>query len=656
MVSGDHLRGGPGEIIDVVGLPPTPVEACVARFQAALVTAAAEQAPGPSSAPWANFVVTADRLAPGLVSVGETWGGAPALTPFLGETHITIGNPALLVPVKVPTAPSKVRVRNAHEYDKALEGQQADARLQNQLRLSQLRQEHQTVVDIAVPIATRVLASLQPGTVRLTVCDQHSRGKDFFGFTPLGKESAIDGKPVFSVTDNPSTLLAELSAEIDNTRSSHLDGSPTMRHQAMNDRLMKPWRVVVLMGDCKPKGPQGQLLDPETQRLLDKVIEDGPACGISLIYHGYAPSRTDGVNRLIYNPTDGTYTTSAVKHLPFAKDKRPSQEFVVLASRIIAEEADKQGEINTPSSPPVKIAANTSGAGYAAMVRENLAEIERAKELEARHHKVFPWLNPDTLAAISNDERPYHQAVVIVASSGVDDLRKPKEDSPIDQLQIEALLRLGGSRLANVAAKIGILHTSRNSTVRRHMQNMAQLVGITSRHGQEAIGTAMQPYIEYFLQPDPPAWAFQLVSDEIIQRGWRADSPADQAIIDHVLTDITTAFGLEPGALHDDRGRINRELATSLARCRMLQLYDFANAPEPVRVMLTRYTEHAIELPDPDQMPAAARPIYDQHAGHLDKIGRIPTVRQRLTAAIGALSTPTETEEPLDARANDSRA
>jgi hypothetical protein len=646
---------------------PSPLELEQNALYRDIAVAQRQLAPGSARAPWSAWNRTPERRSavPTLVRIGRDVNlDAPALVPLLGEGNIQIGDPEnthLQRPAPIPRG-TPLATRGA-----LLEQHRLDAVVENANRGKRRGVEHHTAVEVAKGLITRSLNTMHPGAVRVSLYDSQSIGHDFVALSPLTehKPSLLD---VRTQPSQLSGLLQEVMSEIADTNTRMLRGYPSMRALIeAGHPLPKPWRVVTLLGS-------GEELNAQEVRMLRQAMQYGPECGISFIVHGFdLGSEPAAENVMLYmDPAQlhrGRYAphtgrVSTVDGRTITLDPAPSNQLIAATSA-------RSASIYTPPEPngqrghipnQQQYAQNLPSVQYRAIVDERERRVAAADANMQAFYNTRPLLQPAVLQReVVPSQQSYVQMATRAAASGWRAFREVwksfgqnSEATTAQQLQawaaMELLRHAPGNRLASVASAANSAHAE--TLIRHNLTAVADLVGVTTQHGHDSMPNDMRDYIGQYLHDEPPAWALQIVLDEILDAHWRVRASnsirkaVPPAIIDALCTDLEATYNVR---LRQGRQVEDQNLVTCLAQCRLLELYDFHSATPELRTLLVRRVHRDLEGFTPEQLPEGARGIHAAALRHLEAIGGpILTAKEKLARAAGALITPKETAEETE--------
>lgn len=618
-------QGAPGEYY----LPPenlieNPRVLLESQFATDLFEITRRLAPGPAGANWDDITAQAsNRLLPPMLRVGLSGDTLPVLVPGPGMGHLIIGDPTLL---KVVVAEDPLlslppqKTMNYGERRRAQERNEIGAHLLNRDRREKLVQERQVAADIAMGLAARALAAVRPGDLQLMVCAPSSLDTRFGSFGALGNNyEFFPSEALPKMLD----ILDDLRAEI---RGKHLGGMVSMREYAMaHGTTPAPFTMAIILARA------GVELAGEDRARLKGLLDYGASAGVSLVMHGLRLDPHDDLRRL-QALSKGGWSTDAAPHLKFMLDPPPPVGFV----RGIATVASGR----PAKTVPVSASPDDSRPDlvYHDFIVGQQDERRQFGETTAAYRKEHPFLTAQALEHhIGPSISRYPELLRATVAGGMHEIamlcHQVAKGDPLDAMMAWAALNLINAepenRLAS-AAVIALHGETATQRIRPHLAALHDVVAVTAHSGQEIIPEALRPYIAQYLPHRPPAWAFQLLADEVTPSVWRQIDP-DTARV--VYGDAEAAFGMR---LLDGRGNvIDHAVAVAVAECRLLQLYNFPYALREVQTLLTRRAHRRLEQIDPDILPVAAREMYDACMGHLKVIGRIPTMRERAASLAG---------------------
>ncbi|WP_045878804.1 FtsK/SpoIIIE domain-containing protein [Pseudofrankia sp. DC12] len=203
------------------------------------------QAPGLAGAGWSAAAWSAVATAPGLTAGG---GFRPGLW-RVGRVLVPGGGRA--VPLALPL----------------LDG--------GNLRVTAPRPRRSEAVDLVRGLLTRVLATVPPGRVELTVYDPSELGAGLAGFAPLRAARVIG--PTLTARTALETAVTELSGHVGRITVDRLGGSFANLREREDAGLPRsePWRLLVLL--AWPSLPD------ESARALLGLAGQGPSCGVHVL-------------------------------------------------------------------------------------------------------------------------------------------------------------------------------------------------------------------------------------------------------------------------------------------------------------------------------------------------------------------------------------
>ncbi|WP_083401468.1 MULTISPECIES: FtsK/SpoIIIE domain-containing protein [Pseudofrankia] len=143
------------------------------------------------------------------------------------------------------------------------------------LRITAPRARRAEAVDLVRGLLTRVLASVPPGRVELTVYDPFELGAGIAGFAPLRAAGVVG--PTLTTRSALEAALADLSGHVGRVTVDRLGGSFATLREREDAGLPRsePWRVLVLL--AWPSLPD------EASRSLLGLAAQGPACGVHVV-------------------------------------------------------------------------------------------------------------------------------------------------------------------------------------------------------------------------------------------------------------------------------------------------------------------------------------------------------------------------------------
>ncbi|GAA1412889.1 FtsK/SpoIIIE domain-containing protein [Catellatospora coxensis] len=188
----------------------------------------------------------------------------------------------------------------------------------------------------------RALASVPPGSLRISVYDPGRLGGALAGLAPLAPAGLIS----YLGPGGLAPLLDDLAEQIRRINENVLGGVylSVAELAAETGRRPEPWRVAVLLAD-----PNGAELSKAERAQLDRVTRTGVAAGVHLISRGFDLA-TDADVETIALRAGGTARTSLTGEIPVRLDAPPGAALVTGVCRALAEQA-------TAGPPPVPFAA-----------------------------------------------------------------------------------------------------------------------------------------------------------------------------------------------------------------------------------------------------------------------------------------------------------
>jgi hypothetical protein len=143
------------------------------------------------------------------------------------------------------------------------------------LRVTAPREWRTEAVDLVRGLLVRILASLPPGRVELTVYDPFELGAGIAGLAPLRAVGVVG--PTLTTRAALEAALAELTGHVGRITVDRLGGSYATLRERQDAGLGRgePWRVLVLL--AWPSLPD------EAARALVGLAAQGPACGVHVV-------------------------------------------------------------------------------------------------------------------------------------------------------------------------------------------------------------------------------------------------------------------------------------------------------------------------------------------------------------------------------------
>lgn len=632
---------------------PNPLERAQDELADAFRSLAEQFAPGAASADWPDWPMypSSDNPMPKLLRVGSySRNRYPILVPALGEGHLALGRPELARHWVVPPdfGVGKKDRRNGATLQVTARDAQADAAQKeaqlNRQRLSELAAERPTATAAAVDLMARTVASMSPGSVSLTVYDPHDQGRAFRGFSPLAEHGLYNF--VGLGEGRLSQLLEQLNGELEYNNTWVLQGFPSMRAlvDITHQQAAMPWRLVAIFGN-------GETLSKADARYLNNVVKHGPACGISLITHGldvpdYPPGMY-GLHRVQFEGSQATVST--LKQIKFTLDGMPPPAAVRNASLAAVPKQRRDSVDPEPLAdlPPAdEYDYFLPGRRYSEAVDGLAAGVLKAREYLRGFEQLHPFLTANVLdAQLGRSERRFK---VLLEAAGNDKAMLQEARATLtgpwsttaERMAAWAALDLVRSAPGHRLIKTAVPALANLSiTGPAAIEKLSELVGFTKQHNWQELPEDMQGPVWQRLPLDPPAWAFQLVADHGSRPSMLPN--ARRKAREALQNDVEAAFNC---SLQDEDGRIDRELFNCLVECRLLQLHQFGSASPVVRELLTRRAHRHLEAIAPHEIPPLALPYYESCMQHLAYIGRIPTIRERLSERLGGAASAGEVQ------------
>jgi hypothetical protein len=627
-----EFAGGHAEVLGNIA-PHIPSPAISARNELAgtLLANAETWAHGPGSVGWNQWPEDIDNAnlprVPGLVRIGtkvET--DLPLLVPVLGEGHLVVGNPSLLIPVR----PKEVSGLPIGELKEA--GRQAElhAAEQNRVRLRALQSERLVAAAISRNLMTRTFATMPSGTVRATVYDPAGWGKEFREFAPLAQHGLYD---IVGSSGLPK-LLAELEADILQMNGSDLGGYANFRElAAAGGPLPRPWRLVTLLG-------YRDVLKAEDQRRLNAIMRQGVDCGVSFIVHGFQTKEQPSTHRVRLSTDGRNAATTSVGKLTIVLDQPAPTRVAQRVARAAAQPATPWDSAATRIRPVFASDGSLPGAHYRSEIASRQYAERYATETMRTFRETFPLLTPTFL----NEFAPSLGTYLAFADRAAEDPAFARQSarsafengSAIEQLEAWAMLQLLRSTPGNTRAHV--TQIGRGGTASHiigiRTRQLIQNVAITAHHGQEMLPELVRPYIGQYLHEDPPGYAFQLVAG-IATRGSIGSRPETPRALESVAYHLEQTYSC---VLRDQSGQVaNQPLTECLIECEMLRLYGFETASDPLRVLLAQRAHRRLQRVDREEVPVTALPYYNDCLTYFtEKMGGpIPTISEKAMRAIG---------------------
>lgn len=488
--------GGVGETSPAQSQPVRhPVIAADEALAAALSEKVEKPEEGAAQAEVTNFVPDLPQL--GLVDIGDGKGEIyPFRVPFLGHGSILLGDgpPEPVTPTKVGRDVPRTQMRQA--IADALKGDELERKYREKAFIA----DGEAAVGVSTTLIAQALERIPRGCLAVRTCDMLGANAAFAPLKELGR--------FYQPMDKDGLLptLEALKALVD-TREKDL-GS---RHGSLFNAMVagetnRTWQILVVIGDREP-------LPFKTQELLKKLMQDGPAMGVSLIVSGYDLSvggRTTRIAKLLHGHAQVSYASWAPVKL--GKPPEPSR-LSQLAKRAVA--------VTTVAKPK-------TGVAYVKAIshgRREQAEVHQ-DALELRHK--FPILDIANLREVvgpSNEK--YAKAVQAIAAS-VDPYATARESLELalaakgqmtdPRRAADVAMAVAGVDLALSAGRgHGLLpeRSLRKVIERRlttYISTLPPLVTTTRTHDIERLPPRMRPYVARLLGEHPPAWAMQLLA------------------------------------------------------------------------------------------------------------------------------------------------
>lgn len=568
------------------GAPFSPV----AQAQVRLVHTLKETLPGQDA--WSTWPETAHVThSPQLLRIGDGYvheQAAPVGVPLLGEGHVVIGEPGLVLPVKItPQADTSVA-----EYRQALEAAAKEEQKMRRANIARFRSERGFAVGLTESLIVRAVGTTPKDSLRVTVYDPVDHGSNFAQLAFLNR----DGGPVLydRPTNNIEKLLGSLEQEIID-REYHLKGTPL---QAFTGRgsLPFPWHVVALLGN-------GEQLSAEGKRRLQYITRFGAKNGVSLIMTGF--DANDAVTRLTLLGKEWIQS-SATPGIPILSDRPPDE---ITKARTA-----------TASRKPAANGVRPMGAQeYRRLVASESARLQAAMSAEERHERMFPELTAEFVREASVSAKQYVKTVGALAgqedgpASALRQLRDvvrrvPSHQSLIEKFQALAtfdLLNQGEhNRLATLTIRPAI------SSLRQRTPMLSQIVMPLQ------VEPAIRKHLWQFMDEHPPAWAFQLVAKAAHQHHWAQPHNPHNYEYDAVTALLVHAYGIQPEALQGSRNA--KHLHETLAALHLLYLYGYnsPDMPKELRSTLTHYARNSIHSSAVAKLPERSQRTYMAYQEH----------------------------------------
>ncbi len=611
-----------------------------AETDALRLQAAELWAPGAASAGWRDWEAAVAKLPattalPGLVRVGTTESGVPYLTPLLGEAHVSIGDTALLertrprvMPPRLPVSQVKQWQRDANRWYAATE----------QGRLEALEAERTIAVGAARGLIARSVASLAPGTVDVTIYDPRGRGEGFRDLAAMGQAGQSQ------IVGDIERLLRGLERHIVAMNGELLDGYPTMRSQVSHTgRPGRRWQLVVLFG-------HNERLSPEGQGRLQTIIEQGVACGISLVTHGLEVEPAPRINQLSVQ-RDLTARASGSGPEWFTLDPPPPS--AVLQSAAQAAVPTGPTRLRMPRVREVSegLAVATTpgrrllpGAHYRRIMAARAARAADVARTAQQFEAAHPFLSPDYLRAFEDSALPYLEFARAAAHDPAEARRLAAspphgndEQMLVSRLQAAAMLDLLTDTPGHTRERFTQINHGRLGDF---LPKLADIVRTTPLHGIGLLPKDMQAYIGAHLPTDVPAYVFQLVAGLGNHAGGRLPRPGATEARDATLFHLEKTYDVPLRGGEDTATDLaNRALADCLIECELLRLYDFANAPPELQALLAQRAQRRL-LAVPDAVvPTFAQQFRGQCLQFLEaRGGPVLSRTARTVQAVGGLA------------------
>ena len=629
-----------------------PVAAERAYTDSLLEQAAGHWAPGPGSVDWQDWAQAtkeqADTALPGLVRIGTTERGVPYLTSLLSEGHVAVGDSALLVPTPTPVI-GRVDVSKVNLVKKQAE---AAWRAAEHTRRGRLEEERQLAVGITQGLIVRSIASLAPGTVSVTVYDPRSRGRDFRWLAPMNEGGQM-GLRITGLNDL-STLLRSLDGRITAMNGGLLRGNPSLRAQIIREGVgQRPWRIVVLLGN-------NERLSAENQERLQAVVEQGPACGISLIVHGFDIGKHPHVSRLALG-ADGSAHASNSGPMRFSPDAPPPPEVMVQAAAGTIRHPDSV--LVRPYAPALPTGLQVDGVGEGRRLRPGVHYRHITAERHAREAQVaalmeefeaaHPALSPNSLAALESSRHGYldfaNRAAAWPAEARARlNSRQSGADLVVERLDGWAMLELltdvpGHGREWLTRINKGTLS---GGDIDGYVRGAIDLVQMTRAPGLDTVPIEARGYIARRLPADIPPYIFQLVADLGATSGQSLPRAQADRAWEATVTHLEQTYGVQLHRANSqpDGQLADRALAECLIECELLRLYDFAQAAPELRVLLAQRAHRRLRAVK--DVPTFAQSLRRECLEFLEAAGG-PVLSRRHRAALAAGSAAAEAGSKL---------
>jgi hypothetical protein len=648
MTTGPEAQAGgnPNQLSTPVADILHPVDAARAEMHDLLATATEFWAPGPASADWEDWAAATAEPAvsafPRMVRIGTAYRGEALLSPLLGESHIVVGDPALLRHTPMPK-PTTSQVTEVKERAKIASEEYLR---RERLRRSQLGQEHDIAVQLTQNVVTRTVATMAPGSVETIVYDPRDRGLAFRALGQLGQNNALRIVP----PDGLHKLLKILDSEITAMNSGLLGGYGSLRAQVRyTGQGVRPWRVVALLA-------HNEALDPQGNERLQTIIRQGAACGISLIVHGLHVE--DGVHvNAIRRTKSGHLVSSNTGPLRITPDK-PAPEAIMRHAAYRATQPPPAVRPEAPRELPENLAVRDSqgrtfmaGYSYQRLIEHRSDTGRSVGRVMGEFEQAHPYLDPYMLSSLEVGAAGYREFANAAAADPAvarrAAARRPRDEveSILSRLEAWAMLELLTGTPGHVREHI--THINRGTlasgeTPAHLIPDAIDIVRTTRWHGLDRVPDIAVDYLLQYLPSEPPVYMFQLVADLGSTTGDLVPKHRAQDAMDATVAHLEFQFGVP---LRDSQSNgINRPLTEALVECELFRMYDFMNATPQLQTLLVQRAYRRMQRVTMDELPPSARNAWNECMRFLDANGGpVLSLRQRTGRAAGSAITSAAT-------------
>jgi hypothetical protein len=629
-------------VVEEREIPRNPSELAGERFGDVLDQMAQQFAPGAASADWDQWPADprSGSPVPCMIRIGRVGKMRhPILIPGVGQGSIILGNPTLARPV-TPTAPAYGQHTSRELVRRAQEEAAADTAERNQARVAQLKAEHDTAAIVTASYLTRAVCSVQPGSMEVTLYDPRDTGAAFTGFAPMA------GEGMYTVLGSGgiSGLLRELNGDITSRYQNHLDGFPTLRASAeyLDQAPPVPYKVVALLGN-------GEQLGPEDQKLLDHAVVHASRVGITLLLHGFGPSRADTPTHSVALDTQQRRAETAAvtpDEFGFQLDPAPTPQIMWHAAHGAIYDLQPLAAIpRRPVSETAPIMRPTLAEYNATLPahryrRRFTHELRGMRDIQrntAYVERTYPFIQPETvrhaeiqtarlLQRSGNPRAALNEARDTFVIAGTDYTRAlaSAAELSLHRGQWSAMNRARAMQYGTAAGEV----------THRMLDSAMDLIRYSRGRTLAALPHFMHRYLAEHQPDQPPAWIYQLAIDQGVHRGGLTrNNTALEVIVEDL--EATHTRGAHNVQLRHEDGRLDTELVEALAELRLLHLYGYNQMTaddEAMRTLLTRRAELHVRDIDPTRLPPGARSMQRLVLQHLDVIGRTVTTGERASS------------------------